>query len=163
MADTPVHESILAVSALERGANTLIRAAAPPDDVVADVAGRVRKVERDLADYRRGLLAETPDVEGKDYKLVTSRRSSRSFNSVRIISDVADAIGGDFVSALNELRMAGALKFTWTWTKLEQFFGARQLDLEIRNKEITDDGNLDAPHVGVKWSEYTRVEGKKED
>lgn len=138
-----------------------LRSTAIPYEYTPDAAGRIRKMETDLADIRRGLEAEASGpMEGTEYRIVTTRSATRTFNTGRILVDYANAEGSDLLLALWKLREEGALRITWLWSRLEKVFMQHDLELRKVGHELTplEDGDLDAPHVGEVWTEKTTRE-----
>ncbi len=124
--------------------------------VVADLLGEIRHIETLLADWRRGLQAETEDGTGEAYEIVTRRKCKRSFNVARILYDVAKAAETSLDDALFELQRRGAVKVTVKWTDLKKSFDALGVSLTTAPREISD-GDLDDAHVGEVWTEYTQT------
>jgi hypothetical protein len=132
-----------------------------PEDATADVVGRIRAVERSLAETRRGLMAEIDgDLEGTEYIVRDGRKATRTFNSQAILKDVTDALDTTSVAyALRWLTDAGAVKLSWTWTRLEKAMADTGASLRIQQRPI-DEETVDGPHVGVSWKRDIRIEGR---
>jgi len=126
-----------------------------PLEATADVAGRVRKLERDLADFRRGLVAETGPQTGLEYRLVEARSASRTYNTAAILHDH----NPDLWAGLLNLKDEGAVRLSWQWSRLVKVFGD---ELRVARHEIEDDGDLGGPHVGEVWASTVRLEGLTE-
>ena len=147
---------------LEAAASSL-RTAAIPEDETADVIGRIRAVEKSLAETRRGLMAEIDgDLEGTEYIIRDGHKAERSFNSQAILKDVTDALDTTSVAyALRWLQDAGAVRLTWTWLRLQKAMGEAGAGLRIQQRPI-DEETVDGPHVGVAWKRDIRIEGRSE-
>ncbi len=122
--------------------------------VVADLLGEIRHIETLLADWRKGLQAETEDGAGTAYEIKTTRVCNRSFNLTRAIVDTADAIDGSFHDGLDELVRRDAIRVSGQWKKLKAAFVALDIPLVIAAHEIVD-GDLDEAHVGEDWVDKT--------
>lgn len=119
---------------------------------VADIIADLAAAERDLATFRRALLAElSGPVDGKAHRIVESRQAKRSYNTSGLLS----AFGG--YSALPTLVAQDVVRIEWQWTKLQR--AAQQFDvtLIVAQHEI-DDG--DEALVGEVWSSRYTVEAK---
>ncbi len=146
------------VHTLEAAAHALSREPIPSGGEAADLLGRVRAVETKLADYRRSILAEETTAEGEHYAIVTEQKGQRSFNTGAILSSVYDK-----GLSLQDLIAAGAVKLSYTWTRLEHFFRAHDMELSQVGHEIEDVGDVDGPHVGSVWKPYTRVIAREKE
>jgi len=133
------------IQALRFAVNDLVEHPTTEDDM-PDVAGSIRYSETRLAGVRRNILAEAPYFQkGELYQIVTSRPNERSYNEPGIFT-VTQEIGVSILDLVN----AGALKFTWQWTKLEKFFYDHDLELRIVQHELSDEEKVpEGPHVGV--------------
>lgn len=173
----------MALSELEKLIRQLDRSAikltkfTPTDEELADAVGTVRGIEVRLQGVRKRwetLTAEMdskpvekekradpneragrPVAVGKDWELVPTWKTERSYNSARILVDMqaglSNLAGGADVSlaqVINTARERDVVRLNWQWSKLKAFFGVLGVDLEIADEEIEDDANLDAPHVG---------------
>lgn len=132
------------------------------DSEAADVAGRVRYWEQELARYRRAIIEETGPVDGTSYLIVERRKADRNYNRTKILSTVMDGLDMPPWQAFRALEDADAVRLDWQWSKLGRFFASNRLTLTVANTEI-EDGDLDGPHVGQTWRTYLTVEGRKED
>lgn len=148
------------LTTLEKAATRVIEGPQPTDDRVADALGRILFVERKLGQYRRGLAAESPDVKGKDYELVTVRRASRSYNTQGLLAKFANATGsGSPLEAIRRLIDSGALRLTWSYRKLLK--AAADFDVTIATaKHEIEDGDPEAD-IGEVWTEAQQVKGVK--
>ena len=135
----------------------LISLPAPAEEKVADIVGEVRALEVRLGEWRRGLLVETPEGEGVNYRVTTGHKATRSYNTAAILY----AIDGDPARALRTLRAADVVRLQWRWSQLQRFFASTGRDLVVTNHEITDSGEIDGPMVGQVWEDVTRLEGKE--
>ncbi len=133
-----------------------------PGDV-ADLLGEIRHLETLLAEWRRGLMAETEDAKGEEFEIVTRRKAKRSFNLSRILYDLGKAAGLDTFEMIMDLQTRKALTLSVRWTDMKKAFEFFDVPLVTQSREIEDDGDLEAPHVGELWTEYTvNVPVKKE-
>ncbi len=130
----------------------------PEPAETADLIGDLRQIEILLAEWRRGLLVETPDAEGQRYRTVTRRKAKRSYNTTKIIHSVATELDLDTLTAIRRLREAGAFKFTVRWTDLKKAFALWDLDLVTSSHEVADEGDISGAHVGEQWDEHTAQE-----
>jgi len=131
--------------------NELISLPAPADSRVPDILGEVRALEVKLAEWRRSLRAETPDVGGEKYKLETTRKAVRSYNTAAILY----AVNPDPGVALRELRQYDAVRLQWRWSELKKFFSLTGRELRVVPREVLETGEIDAPMVGEKWVDVT--------
>jgi len=145
---------------IEASTSVLVKTAVP-DELVADVAGRVQHVERTLGQFRRNLLAEQDvDVDGREYGLRSGGRvATRSYNLAAITYSLIDEQTDitTFMEALNELISQQAVKLTFGWQRLQKVFQDHDVMLRVAHHEISDDGDVDGPHVGEVWSEKPMV------
>ncbi len=165
----PVETVYEPLTRLEQAAHDLPLAPFPAGGEGADVLGRVRKVEVDLAAYRRGAIEELEDdAEGEHYQLETTYTKNYSFNWPRIFRDVANALdddegGADLLDAFMTLVQSGALKFDFRVSRLRDTM--RELGIPIHEVEGEVDpysGDLELPHIGFTRSKYQRVAGRTE-
>ncbi len=143
---------------LESAAYRLTRTAIP-DEQIADVAGRTQHVERTLSQFRRLLLAEqdTP-VTGSEYAIKSGgRTATRTYSLGSIAYSLMQGTGWTFLEALNELIEQQAVKVTFGWQRLQKVFDDHDVTMRIAKHEITDDGDVDGPHVGEAWSDKPMV------
>lgn len=149
------------LASIRRMALALTKMPAPPDDRVADVLGETRSVETLLADWRRSLLVETPQVEGEVYEVVEQRRAVRTFNVAAILMTAATE--RPMPETLRDLIAEDVLRIQPQWTKLNRYFSDHGLELRIaKGKATVDDGDIDGPHVGEVWHTETKLIPKKE-
>lgn len=143
---------------IEASTSRLVKTAVP-DELVADVAGRVQHVERTLGSFRRNLLAEQ-DVEtnGAEYGIRSGGRvATRTYNLGAIAYSLMEESGWSFMEALNELIDQGAVKLTFGWQRLQKVFQDHDVTLRVAHHEIEDDGDVDGAHVGETWAEKPMV------
>jgi hypothetical protein len=145
------------MDAIERAAEELINRPIPSDEEAVDMAGRLAYVIGKLNAYKRALLAEVSGpVTGSQYRTVTGRKASRSYNTASILSRF-DAAG----VSLHDLRAADAVRLNWRWSELKKTAYDSGVTLSIAPREIEDDGDVEAPMVGEVWTEDVRIEGVK--
>ena len=154
-----------------------------------DAAGRVRAIERRLADLRHAWNEEQlaaakdpeselgpgtfepepspyggtihPKVVGTEYRTVTSRSAKRSFSTAPILVGISEAEGIGPVEGLMFAIDQGLAAMTWKWTPLKKYVLAKGLPMRVVEHPIPDDGDLDGPWVGELWSESVRQEAIK--
>lgn len=145
-------------------ASAALRKTVVSDEQLPDVAGLTRKIESDLARFRRGLISEAMDhAEGRLYYIEDINTGVRSYSPWKIIVDMAEAINGTPLDAIKFLYNEDALRISFHWSNLQKAANAARMDLSIHSGEITDD---DAEHhVGVYYKSERRVTAKplKED
>ena len=132
------------------------------DEDVPDWLARVRKVERDLGEYRRELLGETPDVAGEHYEIVTHITKKASFNPSAILYDLLEATNLNVLTLLRELVDAGALKLSFVRTKLVNYMHKRGVDVRVASHEIADEG-IDGPHIGIVVTERREIKAREDE
>ena len=136
-----------------------------PDEFTAEAAGRVNKVARELQDVKRSWLAEagpTPSTGSGGYKIGVSNKCVRTYNTARNVHDLAQADGLTYAQELDALIREGVLKIEWAWQKLQKAFRERDVSMVIAAHEVSDDGDLDAAHVGEVWTSTNTIEGVTE-
>ena len=137
-----------------------------PDEFTAEAAGRVNKVARELQDVKRSWLAEAgpvpPTAPSGGYEIKVVNKAARSFNTARIVHDLAQADGLTYAQELDALIREGALRVVWAWQKVQKAFRGRNVSMVIAAHEIEDDGDLDAAHVGEVWTSTNTIEGVTE-
>lgn len=117
-----------------------------------DCAGTLRGIESALQQTRLGISVEfdteptgTTTVKGTTFKATVPRTGQWSYNDQAIL---ASAAADGFM--VRDLIMAGAMRISWTWTKLQKFFMANDIELRQVGHELTDDDlDIDGPHVGL--------------
>ena len=164
---SPAKTHVTALKRILRELRNLMNLPQPSPEETADVLGELRHIETLMAEWRRGLTAETPDAEGTKYRTVTKRRAKRSYNLTRIIIDVQNALYEDrgqasAWDAVKELMGADAVRLTIRWTDLNKLFGLWDIPLTKVQHEI-EDGDEGPAHVGEIWDEYTVQEAIKEE
>lgn len=149
------------LESIRRMTLALTRMPVPADSRVADVLGETRSIEMLLAEWRRSLLVETPQVEGEIYEVVEQRRAVRTFNVAAILTTAAAE--RPMPETLRELIDEDVLRIQPQWTKLNRYFADHGLELRIaKGKATVDDGDIDGPHVGEVWHTETKLIPKKE-
>jgi len=145
-----------ALNQLQTAATNLTRIPVPEPDI-PDTAGRVRKIERDLADWRLGATRELPlgTTRGSDYQVVAGSKTERSYNVPAILTTLA----GDHTPVdrvLQQLIDTDVIRIQVMWTNLKKAFGERHAMLKVAHRELGADdlGDLDAAHVG-EWQKAT--------
>lgn len=158
-----------------------------------DLAGRIRAVERNLADIRKALnetqleAARDPEsevgpgtfepeptpwggtvhpkVQGTGYRTVTSRSAKRTYNTAPILVGIAEAVEGldGLLDGLVYGLENGLLTVAWRWTPLQKFAQAHGLPMKVVQHPIADDGDLDGPWVGEKWTESVKQEAIRDE
>ena len=143
------------LTTLEKAAKA-VASSALPDELTAEAAGRVRAVERNLAGFRQSILAEasgpSPDLTGGGFKLVEKRTCKRSYSLAPIVADVSAATGKTSFEVIMDMIAGGALSLTVGWQNLERYFVQHDITLRKAGHEITNDGDVDGPHVGEVWT-----------
>lgn len=147
---------LTALKHLYRDLKNLVSLPTPesPGDV-ADLLGEIRHLETLLGQWRRGLMAETESAAGDNFEIVTRRKAARTFNLSRIIADLSEASGLSTFHTLMEMKQRDALRMTVRWTDLKKIFELYNIAMTVAPREIEDDGDLEAPHVGELWTEFT--------
>lgn len=158
-----------------REAVNALRTYDPDPDEIADAAAWVRELEVMLADWRRKAEAKAtrpeppadddtppddqppsarPVVEGAQFRLVPQYKTVRTYNTGRLLVDLAAGLGrltgtdptiGHLIQVLDS---KGVLSIDWKYRQLVGF--AKLLDVQIvRGTESIDDpGDMDLPHIG---------------
>lgn len=152
-----------ALDTLYVAAQELTRTPVPTGPEAADAFGQVRRVEVELADWRRSLLSEQDGtVVGDMYQIVEDRKAARSYSVAPIMTDMMEHDATlDGYRVLNELLASKAAKLTFSWTNLQRLFARKGMTLRVANHEIEDDGDAEGPHVGQVWKSSYRVTGKE--
>ena len=157
------------VEELELASQNVPKVAFPEGGDGVDLLGRIRKVEVDLGEFRRGALAETPDDErGRAYRVDPGYKRTYSFNWPRILKDLAEAIDADGYTVLDAFMLLllgdgerpGAIKAEGSIQKLRRIAEAYGMALQVSPGEIDVElADLDAPHVGYTEKRTARVVG----
>ncbi|MFH2072614.1 MAG: hypothetical protein ABIJ75_07185 [Actinomycetota bacterium] len=128
-----------------------------PEADIPDAVGRVRKLERDLADWRLGATRELPlgTTRGSEYKVVAGSKTERSYNLPAILTDLSDPGEPPYLT-LQRLQEADVIRIQVMWTNLKKMFQTQHAMLKVAHRELGPDdiGDLDAPHVG-EWQKPT--------
>lgn len=131
-----------------------------PDETIPDLAGRIRRVEVDLGDYRRALLSEVSEpMEGDNYRIEVGRKADRTYNTARLLAAFSEAWGTDLAGTVRRLVTSQVVSLRWSWSRLEKELAVAQIGLSKAYQEIDDD-DLDGPMVGEVWKTDTRLVGK---
>ncbi|HHH27368.1 MAG TPA: hypothetical protein ENK57_03320 [Polyangiaceae bacterium] len=121
------------------------------DEHLPDLVAVLRRVETELAERRRGILAELdPNVDrldGERFTLEVPRRAVRSFNTAAIMTALQTA-GVTLLDAV----AADAVRLTWRWTPLRRLFRDAGIEMRVAPREVSDLEGPDAPHVGEVWT-----------
>lgn len=135
-----------------------------PDEGTADFAGDVRHSEKILAETRLDLLREFDGTQkGDRYELVSSRQAKRTYDGQKILTDLMDWDGReDLLAVILLLRDYGALKLTFSYSKLKQFFEVNRIPFTEVAREIGD-GAGDGAHVGAVWGQTIALKGVKQE
>ena len=132
------------------------------DSETADACGRLRFYERQLADLRRTLIAETGEQSGTDYEIVDRGTWKYSFNDQGILSDVMLRCDVPPFEALRMLRDAGAAVVTFKKSGLDTFYKSHRIGLHTVQGEAVEDGDAEAPRMGRVWKQRLSAEPKEE-
>lgn len=143
---------------------------------LADAAGMCRRVERDLADIRRGWNEQLKDAEptaaaepqapsqwdsgeaqavGKQFQTTKSRSAKRSYSTAAILAGVAEETNTSPMVQLNTMVMAGVAVITWKYTKLKGYLEGVGIDLAehtLKDEPIDDDGTISPDWMGEVWT-----------
>ena len=125
-----------------------------PESETADTAGRLRHVEKQLADHRRAITDEVGACDGTMYRLAESRYAERSFNMSAILLALVDHYG-DLASALRALIDSGAADLRFRYTTLAKLFAQNGIELRRAPHEV---GDGDEQHVGEVWKSRINIE-----
>lgn len=162
---SPAKTHVTALKRIYGELRNLIQLPQPTPEEVADVVGELRHIETLMAEWRRGLVAETPEAEGKKYRTVKKRRAKRSFDKDKIILDLQAAMAKEHGQAsawdaVRELMKGHAIRLTVRWSDLKKLYALWDIPITVAAHEIEDgDGKA---HVGEIWEEYTTQEAIKE-
>ena len=135
-----------------------LREAIVPEDETADAVGHVAAVERRLADWRKGMLAEAAPSEGREYEIVEHRYCDRTYNTGRLLDDLSGLSGYSVTETLRQLVAAGVVKVDWRWTELKRYCERNQFQ-PLKAFGPVEGDDLDAPHYGEAWKSRLSVEG----
>lgn len=154
---------------------------------VSDAAGMCRKVERDLADLRKGwneLIADNTPVPAKEPQQVsqwdkdqaldvgtrfqTKKRSSakRTYSTASILAGVAAETGRSPMEVLNLAVIADAARINWQWTNLNKFLETHGVDLRehiAKETKVEDDGTIQDVWVGEVWTHTFEQQAIKQE
>ncbi len=138
-----------------------LTAAVVPDQDIPDLAGQIRKIETDLAVYRRGLTSELEAGThvGAEYQIRVPSERVHTYNPPAIIAAVASGLDGSIAAAIQRLLEPGAMRVTFVYTLLDEVVTALGVELrEVRRElSVEEIGDLDAPAVGTYWRQGTPV------
>ncbi|KKN15594.1 hypothetical protein LCGC14_0984440 [marine sediment metagenome] len=141
----------------------------PSDSGIADACGLTREIEVSLSETRRGweqvAATEmepivdhdksqrvnpydrgTPVAVGKQYELVPTYKTDRSYNSPAILAGLAGE--GTILQALRMAMDMDAVRLTWRFTQLKRLLSDQQVPLRIEYQEISDDVGTDGAMIG---------------
>lgn len=127
------------------------RAGGLDDYRLPDVIGDLAAAERALRDFRQGLLAEVDrPLEGGDYRLVATTKTSRSYNTPALLAAFTPE-GGRLSDTVAQLVANDVVRLQWQYSKLKRAAYDAGLVLlpapwEIEDGAVTDDG--DPIHIG---------------
>lgn len=178
-----------------REAVVALRHCIPDEEEVPDAVGHCRELEVILAEWRRtqekrfddvpamktpelkervdeGSWAGKPVAQGKKYELVPTYKTTRTYNTPRLLSEFQSQMEERLGMELNlsqvivMLSAAGAFEIRWKWTQLKEAARLYGLRLVIgRDHPVGDESGLDDPMVGEvkERSGYQRVALKDEE
>lgn len=127
----------------------------PDLDGTADYVGRLDAVIRSLQGHRKMVMSEVSGpTTGREYRIATSNRAVRSYNTAAILHRF-----GEKDWQLGDLIRSGAVKLGWQWTALNVAVRTAGVDMTIAQRELVEDGDIEAPMVGEVWKSDLRVEG----
>lgn len=178
-----------------REAVVALRHCIPDEHEIPDAVGHCRELEVILAEWRRtnekrfddtpamrqpeqreraaeGSWAGKPVAQGKRYELVPTYKTTRTYNTPRLLTEFQDTMGKRLGMELSlsqvivMLSAAGALEIRWKWTQLQQ--AAKQYGLRLlvgKGESVGEESGLDDPMVGEvkERSGYQRVALKDEE
>ena len=145
-----------AVDRLKESARTVTTILVTDDDL-PDVIGEVQSVERRLAEFRRGLLAEAGPSEGDEWVITEARSAARTFNPSAILTDVVERTEMGPLAAIHLLINKRACELKWRWTDLKRVLGELGITLRTHPGEVEDG---DDAHVGEVWKSTLTVQHK---
>ena len=129
----------------------------PDIENTPDYIGRLDAVIRTLQGHRKMIMSEVSGpVAGEHYRIASGNRAERTYNTAAILYRFAEK---DW--QLADLIRSGAVKLGWQWTALMAAARSADVDVVITQKELTEDGDIDAPMIGETWKTDLRVEGIK--
>jgi hypothetical protein len=161
--DADQHRTKAIIANLLDVTRQLILEPVPEGGFAADAMGHVRAIEVMLAEWRRGLLAESEPAKGNAYEIVEERRAKRSYSPAPILASFMDHMNFDAYQTLRYLLGCDAVRLQWSWTNLQRAFAANGVSMKVANHEVADDGDTTGAHIGQVWSSYTRVKGVTDD
>ncbi|KKL26383.1 hypothetical protein LCGC14_2395800, partial [marine sediment metagenome] len=88
----------------------------------------------------------TPVAVGKQYELVPTYKTDRSYNSPAILAGLAGE--GTILQALRMAMDVDAVRLTWRFTQLKRLLSDQQVPLRIEYQEINDDAGTDGAMIG---------------
>ena len=146
------------IAALEAAATALV-ASVIPDGEIADTAGRVRKVERDLQTWRIalenqavGLTASSdPETqrssEGQQFRLEPTVVIVRTYNTPGILAGVSDATGMSITDVIRSAIDAGAMKLEWSYRAMVRWVKRSGATLTTKSGQVPSEADLDEPMI----------------
>ncbi len=127
-----------------------------PEEVLPDVIGRLREQSRKLSAAAKSLESELPaGVVGERFESTSvSKPTKRSYSADAIFLTVMDRLEMGPMDALASLRGHDALRLTWRWTELVDYFSKNDIRMVVEAHEILDG---DLAHVGEVRNRETKV------
>ena len=167
--------SVLYLIAGVREAANALRSAEADAAEIADACGYVREIEVMLAEWRRTQEArlrdatdpihddmptaptdnpiDSPTVAGTRYELVPTYTTDRTYNTPRLLVDLAAAVGklagtepsiGHLIAQLEDRDI---LELRWKYTNLKAYAKALGMTVATGHDSLTDP-DLESPHIG---------------
>jgi len=130
-----------------------IRSFPVTEEETPDLAGEINYAANSLTAHKRSLMAEVgAETTGEHYKLIFENAAKRNYNTARLLNDIAGAQNISMIEALLEVIALDVVRLDWRWTALQKYANRIGLDLVIRKRGATEDGDMDSPHVGEMWT-----------
>jgi hypothetical protein len=129
------------------------------DEDTVDLLGTVKKIEQQLAVFRRNLEAETPtQTTGTKTHIKIPRSCKRSYNNSGLMAAMSTWLNLDGVALIGELVARKIINpIGWRWTETEQALTTAGIPIRKINREV-EDGDMKYD-IGEVWTdgsaEYT--------
>jgi hypothetical protein len=152
-------------------AATRLKRLTPSDEELADAVGHCRQVEVMLSKTRRRWESLTAEMErqwdaptdnradpqeragapvavGKDFELVPTFETKRTYNTPAILMAVAEETEVFPMDVLQDAIAADAVRLAWRWTDLKKWLSRNGVGLSTVPRPVTDHDGTDEAMVG---------------
>ena len=111
-----------------------------PDDRLIDVLATINSTATQINVEKRRAASEVQDGDhGDTWKVEQGRKGMRSFNTAGLLATIGKRMRHTSTwTTLKMLMDTGVVKIEWSWSKLETFMKATNVELRMARHEIEE-------------------------